>query len=115
MGIQPCVGTLSLNINNTDIMDENKYLLFLSAKVLELEAEIEKLKQNNIKVATAKPQSLEDIQIEVIADVLDRNDHNRTKSAEELGISRRTLHRWIKDYPERLDVNHTKTTYFTKP
>ena len=44
--------------------------------------------------------SLADAERNMIYAALKRHDNNRTKAAEELGISRRTLHRKLKEYEE---------------
>lgn len=45
-----------------------------------------------------KPQTLDDIEKQAIADALARNNGNRRKAAIELNISERTIHRKINDY-----------------
>ncbi len=44
--------------------------------------------------------SLADAERAMIFRALERNDNNRTRAAEELGISRRTLHRKLRQYEE---------------
>jgi transcriptional regulator with PAS, ATPase and Fis domain len=40
---------------------------------------------------------MEEIEKEAIKDALRRNNGNKRKAAEELKISERTIHRWIKE------------------
>jgi len=51
------------------------------------------------RVALVEPGgSLAGAEKQLILSALKRNSNNRTKAAEELGISRRTLHRKLKTY-----------------
>ena len=48
--------------------------------------------------ARPRPQSLADAKKEAMLAAIERNRYNKTKAAEELGISRRTLHRKLKEW-----------------
>jgi DNA-binding NtrC family response regulator len=51
--------------------------------------------------AGSAPQTLEESERHLILAALDRNDGNRTATAIELGISRRTLHYRLQEYQEK--------------
>ncbi len=55
----------------------------------------------------AAPDSLADAERSMISRALQKHNGNRTKAAEELGISRRTLHRKLKQYREDEGEEHS--------
>jgi two-component system response regulator AtoC len=54
--------------------------------------------KDNYKVVPAKPSTLKNVEKQTIMETLQRWEGNRTKAAEELGITRRTIINKIKEY-----------------
>ena len=59
---------------------------------------IHDIKANAIDIEEDKIKTLHDTEREVIINAIDRNKGRRKQTAEELGISERTLYRKIKEY-----------------
>jgi DNA-binding NtrC family response regulator len=57
---------------------------------------------------TGSPESIHEAERAMIYSALKRNDGNRTRAAEQLGISRRTMQRKLKEY--RLDEPDASTS-----
>jgi DNA-binding NtrC family response regulator len=55
------------------------------------------------KAAAGAAESLAEAEKNMIFDALDKNNGNRTEAARALGISRRTLHRKLKQYQDSGD------------
>ena len=62
-----------------------------------------------------KTASLADAERQLIEAALERTGHNVTKAAQELGISRRTLHRKLKEYQTELPDNESHAAADEKP
>jgi propionate catabolism operon transcriptional regulator len=48
-------------------------------------------------MSDSKPLTLKEIIFDAVLDAIDRNDGNRTRAAQDLGISRTTVFRWMRE------------------
>lgn len=78
------------------LLDE-KMVLGVLTELFEKAERKQDLQTANIKEA-AQPESWKDEQEELLAKTLKKNGGNRKKTAQELGISKSTLWRWMKKY-----------------
>lgn len=81
----------SINQNDTEFINEHKNKD--NKSIIEISAE----KIKKIKKEKYEPRTLQDIESEIIIKSFDKNNGNKKKIADELGISERTLYRKCKE------------------
>lgn len=81
----------SINQNDTELINEHKNKD--NKSIIEISAE----KIKKIKKEKYEPRTLQDIESEIIIKSFDKNNGNKKKIADELGISERTLYRKCKE------------------